>query len=168
MEEAIRALNQLQSEGLISDWAVGGGMATIFYTEPFVTYDVDIFAVFPRIQSGLIDIGAVYARLQQLGGKPEGQYIVIGKTPLQLLAPPSPLEEEALRMAITKDYAEMKVRVFRPEHLIAIYLTLHRPKDFLRIQLLVEQAEIDSPLLAEILGRYGLEEKWNRFPRSNS
>jgi hypothetical protein len=168
MEEAIRTLNQLQKEGLIGEWAIGGGMAVIFYTEPFVTFDVDVFAMFPQTQGDLIDLQPVYARLQELGGRIEGQYVIMGNTPVQLLFPPTALEEEALHKAVKRDYAGLSMRAFRPEYLIAIYLSVNRPQDRLRIQMLMDQAEPDRILLEDIIKRHHLEEKWNRYQSKDS
>ena len=102
MEEIVRILNQLLAEGLILDYAIGGGIATLFYTLPFTTVDVDVFAVV-QSQTGLIDLSPIYARLRALGYREDGQYVRIGEFPVQLLVPPSPLEEEAVREADVRD-----------------------------------------------------------------
>jgi hypothetical protein len=168
MEEAIRVLNQLQSEGFIADWAVGGGMATIFYTEPFLTLDVDVFAALPEPEAPILNLHPIYKRLAEMGYAPVNECVQIGKTPIQLLVPPSPLEEEALRMAATHSYGGTPLRVFRAEHLLSIYLSVGRPKDRARIQMLVEQAELDEELLASILTRHNLTEQWTTLKRELS
>jgi hypothetical protein len=121
MQEAIRVLNQLVAEGVIADYAIGGGMATLFYTEPFLTEDVDVFVVLPDMQRlDLFD--NLFRRLQELGYQSEGMYVAVGGTALQFLVPPSDLESEALETARRLKYGTESVKVFRPEYLMAIYL----------------------------------------------
>lgn len=43
MERTIEVVKELQMQGLISDYALGGGSALLFYIEPVLTYDLDIF-----------------------------------------------------------------------------------------------------------------------------
>ena len=51
-------------------------------------------------------------------------------------------------------------RVLRAEHLVAIGLQTGRAKDCARVAMLREQASLDLNLLADILKRHQLEEKW--------
>jgi len=43
LRKAVVALNALQHQGLIDAYAIGGGMAVNFYTDPQSTYDLDVF-----------------------------------------------------------------------------------------------------------------------------
>jgi len=167
MKNLINAFDQLRAEGYFGDYAIGGGIATLFYTEPFATIDVDVFATIP-IRGGLVDLSPIYARLLELGFKSEGQYVLVGDQPVQVLVPPSDLEEEAVREAVWRDVEDVKVKVFRPEHLIAIYLRVGRAKDFSKIQALLEQAGIEQARLEAILQRYNLQDQWNRYPKKSS
>lgn len=45
LADVLRAANDLVSAGLIQDYALGGALATIYYTEPFTTYVPDIVFV---------------------------------------------------------------------------------------------------------------------------
>ncbi len=62
--------------GLIEDYALGGALAAIRYTEPFTTYDADIFFIpmDPGLSSGIPEI---YARLRQLGHAIESAHTVL-------------------------------------------------------------------------------------------
>ena len=51
----------------------------------------------------------------------------------------------------------------RAEHLIAIALKTGRAKDQARVAVLLEEADVDTELLLEILQRHDLIEKWNQF-----
>ena len=150
MEEVIRVLNQLLAEGLILDYAIGGGIATLFYTLPFTTVDIDVFAVV-QSQTELIDLSPIYARLRALGYREDGQYVRIGEFPVQLLVPPSPLEEEAVREADMRDIGATKARVFRPEYLAAIYLSVYRPKDRVRIEALLRSRSMNHDNLRKLI-----------------
>lgn len=43
--DVLRAANELVSAGLIKDYALGGALAAIYYTEPITTYHADIMFV---------------------------------------------------------------------------------------------------------------------------
>ncbi len=45
MKKILEILNELKKKGLVEDYAIGGGVATIFYTEPVFTYDLDAFII---------------------------------------------------------------------------------------------------------------------------
>ena len=44
MEAALKVLNEIEREGVITRYAIGGAVGAIFYMEPFLTYDLDVFA----------------------------------------------------------------------------------------------------------------------------
>lgn len=46
MEKTIKIINELIEDGVIKHYAIGGAIASIFYTEPIATYDLDIFFIF--------------------------------------------------------------------------------------------------------------------------
>ena len=100
------------------------------------------------------------------GGVVEGEYIVIGGWPVQFLPPTSLLVEEALAEAVTVDVEGMPARVFTPEHLAAIALQTGRAKDKARLLQFVEGGVLQAKRLQDILGRYGLTERWREFERT--
>lgn len=51
----IHVLEELRSEGIITDFAIGGAVAATLYYEPFSTIDLDIF--FFLLISGRIRFG---------------------------------------------------------------------------------------------------------------
>ena len=164
MEQAIRAFNKLKEEGVILDYAIGGGVAVTFYTEPIDTYDTDVFVLVPSGEPSLVfDVSTIYRKLSEMGGKSEGQYIIIGDTPVQVLIAPSALEEEAIRTATAIKYGDTPCKVFRPEHLVAICLKTARTRDFYKAMLILEQVSLDNNLLQSLVSRYGLEQQWNRL-----
>ncbi len=150
LERAVRILSQMVDDGIITQYVIGGAMGALFYTEPFETYDLDIFVAFPATRT-----------LEQ------EEHIVIEGLPVQFLPIHDDLITEAAENALTKKIGRESARVFRPEYLLAIMTRLSRAKDKVRIPLLVEQGEVDRERLRDILFRHGLKEKWRKVsPRS--
>jgi hypothetical protein len=65
LADVLRAANELVSAGLIKDYALGGALAAIYYTEPFTTYHADI--IFIPGDETLTGIPAIYSHLQSKG-----------------------------------------------------------------------------------------------------
>lgn len=168
LRTVIKAFDQLKSEGLITDFAIGGAMAAVFYTEPFLTYDVDVFIILPSPPSLLLDLSPVYKRLREIGHMPAGEYVQVGDTPVQILVPAGDLEAEALRDALVQSYDRLPVKVFRLEHLLAIYLKVNRPKDRLKCQLFLDSGVLDTRRIEGIITRHGLQEQWKNLKRNLS
>ena len=158
LADVLRAANELVSAGLISDYALGGALAAIYYVEPFTTYDADIFFV-AKDKTLSAGIPAIYAYLRSKGWRVEREHLLINDFPVQFLAA-SGLTKEAVRHAKQIEYEGVPAKVFRPEYIIAIAASVGRHKDLARIDQMLEQAEIDRTLLDAILARYNL-----RLPR---
>ncbi len=43
MKETLRVINRMVVDGIISQYAIGGAVAAIYYLEPFDTADLDVF-----------------------------------------------------------------------------------------------------------------------------
>jgi len=169
MKLALEVINDLQDKGLIKEYAIGGGVAGIFYTEPCYTKGLDIFVYADsNIFSGLISFSAIYDYLVSRGFKWEGEHIRVFNTLVQFL-PANDLELDAIRKANEIDYQGVNTKVFTAEHVIAIALKTGRPKDMERVRNIVDQyKELDYTKLYDILKRYGLEEKFNEFRSKNT
>lgn len=155
LAEVFRGANELVAAGLIEDYALGGALATIYYVEPFTTYDADIIFVAP--EKGLTaGIPAIYSHLQERGWRVEREHLLIHGFPVQFLGAAG-LTEEAVREARAIEYEGVPAKVLRPEHIVAIAASVGRHKDWARIEQLLEQAEIDRTLLDDILKRYNLK-----------
>jgi hypothetical protein len=155
LADVLRAANELVSAGLIKDYALGGALAAIYYTEPFTTYDADIIFVASdtTLSAG---VPAIYSHLQSKGWRVEREHLLIKDFPVQFLAA-SGLTEEAVCEATPIQFEGVSAKVFRPEYIIAIAASVGRHKDFARIEQLMSQAKIDNALLADILRRYNLK-----------
>ena len=155
LADVLRAANELVSVGLIKDYALGGALAAIYYTEPVTTYDADIIFVASdkTLSAG---IPAIYSHLQSKGWRVEREHLIVKDFPVQFLAA-SGLTEEAVREARRIEYEGVPAKVFRPEYIIAIAASVGRHKDLARIEQLMAEAKIDKALLDDILRRYKLE-----------
>ena len=165
MDKALIELNRLKREGIIGDYAIGGAVAVLYYAEPVLTYDLDIFASLPETSGGLVDIPLVYGHLQKRGYRIQGKHIDIEGTLVEFIPIPlgSNLEKEAIEEALNIRYKRVKTRVIRMEHLIAILLKAGRRKDLQHIEILLGQADVNTGHLEDILRRYSLWQKWTRF-----
>ena len=154
LADVLRAANELVSAGLIKDYALGGALAAIYYTEPVTTYDADIIFVASdkTLSAG---IPAIYSHLQSKGWRVEREHLLIKDFPVQFLAA-SGLTEEAVCEARQIEYEGVPAKVFRPEYIVAIAASVGRHKDLARIEQLMSQTEIDKSLLDGILRRHNL------------
>src|SRR5947209_4031114 len=164
-ESVARVLHALQEKGLIGAWAVGGAAAVVYHAEPIATADMDVFTHLPQSAGGLVSLSPIYAELNRLGYQPRADAVVIAGIPVQILPAATPLHEEAIREAIEVRAGKETLRVFTPEHLVAIALQLGRAKDKLRIHHLLEssRSRLDLAKLDAILRRHGLQDRWAAF-----
>jgi len=44
---AVAAVERMKREGVITEYAIGGAMALVFWTEPVPTFDLDVFVLLP-------------------------------------------------------------------------------------------------------------------------
>lgn len=166
-KEIADVFDLLQREGLIAAWALGGGVATIFHSEPFYTEDVDVFV---ELKGGsvLIDIHPIYNRLSELGIEAHGQYVIIAGSSVQILVPPDKLEAEAMSEAVEMETGSGVARFFRPEYLACIYLKLGRPKDKTKLVLLMKDKKFSKERFLDIVKRFDLEQKWLEYQKLSS
>lgn len=164
IREVIQTINQMLADGVIERYAIGGAVGATFYLEPVATLDVDIFITF-KTEAGrlLVSPQPIFDYLKTRGGTMQGEYIVIAGWPVQFLPPTSPLVEEALRDAVTRDVDGVPARAFTAEHLAAIALQTGRAKDKARLLQFVESGTLDATRFQDILVRHGLEEAWKKF-----
>jgi hypothetical protein len=160
MERALEVLNELVESRVIGTYAIGGAMGAAFYTEPILTFDLDVFVVLDRSPGGILTVTPIYDVLRSRGYEPQADYIVIESVPVQFLPAYNRLVEEALEQAVDTSLGATKTRVFRPEHLIAIALQTGRAKDKERVLKLNSQAPLDEVYLTKILKSHNLERKW--------
>jgi hypothetical protein len=163
MEATLRVLNELEREGVFARYAVGGAVGAIFYMEPFLTYDLDVFVALRATAGRLLTLGPVYEELRRRGYAEEGECVSIEGVPVQFLPAYNTLVEEALAEAVETTYEATRIRVLRAEHLAAIMLQTGRDKDRQRFSTFLVEAELDRARLEDIVQRHQLDTRWKQW-----
>jgi hypothetical protein len=155
--EALAAISDLKRDGIVADYAVGGAMAVIFWSEPTATFDLDVFVRF-HSPGMLVSLDAIYSWARERGYPEEAEHIVIAGIPVQVIPAHNALAEEAVANAADLDYEGQPVRVIRPEYLIAMYLepSARNRKRMERVAALLDEDNVDRGLLKRLLERYKL------------
>lgn len=165
MEKALIVINDLKENGLIKDYAIGGGIAVIFYIEPILTYDLDIFFIPAGDSDGLLVLSSLYDYLKKQGYTPEKEHILIEGIPVQFLPVYNDLIEEAVEKAGYTSYKDTKIKVVKAEYLIAIMLQTYRPKDRERVIKFLDESDFDTEELERILLKFNLKDKFEKLMR---
>ena len=164
LERIFPVLNQMEAEGIISRYAIGGAVGAIFWLEPMLTKDLDVFVALPTSPGGLLTLGAIYDYLLPRGYRPRGQHIEMEGWLVEFVPPGTPLVEEALAWAVMRDVSGVPVRVFTAEHLAAISLQVGRPQDHDRIARFLRHEVLDAATFDDLLRRHQLLDQWRRLP----
>ena len=164
IEIVLRTLDDLVAEGVLESYAVGGAIAATYFLEPISTQDVDVFVRLP-LDPGqtVLDPTPIFGFLSKRGYEMEGEYAVIEGWPVQFLAPPGDLGEEAVEQAVTVDAGGFPVRIVGAEHLAAIALATGRAKDKARLLMFLEHPGFDRVGFEAIVQRHELGSAWKRF-----
>lgn len=152
----LQEVDELKKQGIIKDYAICGAFATLFYTEPFNTSDLDILYV-PKKEEFIISLSPIYNWLKGRGYKEKEEHIIIENMPVQFLPVYDELMEEAFETAQFKVYEGVQVKVLLPEYLIAICLRTGRLKDKMRVEFMLRQIDINKGLLDCLLCKYRLK-----------
>jgi len=164
MKDTLETINRMQSDGVITKYAVGGAVGATLYLEPSATLDIDVFVLFPGASTGgLVSLSPIYRYMQALGLRAQGEHIMVGNWPVQFLVPGSELEKEAVEDAVETEVDGVRTWIMTAEHLVAIALQTGRAKDHARILHFLEKKAVDIEALKTILTRHGLDSKWSRF-----
>lgn len=164
IKETIATINQMQADGVIGRYAIGGAVAANFYpVEPVDTRDLDVFvALEPPAGQAIVSLRPIYDYLEIRGFQKDGKGdILIFGEPVQFLpVGGDTLLQEALERSVEKDINGVRVRVFTIEHLAAIAFKVGRPKDKRRLDQFLEAKALKESTLSDILERHGLLDRW--------
>lgn len=165
MKKTLQVINELEKEGVIQGYAMGGAAALLFYAEPALTFDIDIFVFLPSTKgpSALVDIAPLYKHLEAKGYRAEKEHVMIEGIPVQFLPVYNTLIEEAVKFASKKEYEGTFIKVMELEYLMAIMIDTNRPKDRERIWKLLDEAAFDKGKLDKVLERHSLKKKWRQY-----
>jgi hypothetical protein len=165
LKATLELINQMQADGVIGEYAIGGAVGAMLYLEPAATLDVDIFVSLPVSASGLVSLAPIYDYLKARGCQEKQEHIIVGDWPVQFISPGDDLERDAVAEAVATTLEGTSTRIMSAEHLVAIALRTGRPKDHNRILQFFEQRAVDRKKLRAILTRFGLTAKWKEFER---
>ncbi len=92
-------------------------MAATFYTEPVLTFDLDVFVLLSASTGKLVSLAPIYEALRARGYGEEKETVVIEGVPVQFLPAYNALIEETVAQAREIDYEGVPARVAQAEHL---------------------------------------------------
>jgi hypothetical protein len=161
LDKALKVIHELHKSGLFRAYAIGGGIAATYYIEPILTYDLDIF--FIPTTEGLDVLSPICGELKKRGYSLDKELVIIEGIPVQFIPVYNDLVKEAVETAVESTYKRVRTRILRPEYLLAIALQTDRSKDRERAIQLLSQAKLNSRLLAGLLKKYGLSEKYQKL-----
>jgi hypothetical protein len=166
IRDVIITINEMEAEGLIERYAIGGAVGATFYLEPMATLDIDVFVAF-RSEPGqlLADPKPIFDYLASRGWSMKGEYVMIAGWPVQFLPPTGPLVDEALVEAVESDVDGVPAWVFTAEHLAAIALQTGRAKDKARLLQFIEEGALDADRFQGMVRRHDLVAAWVKFER---
>jgi hypothetical protein len=156
LADAVRELNELVAGGVIERYAIGGAMAMVFWAEPTVTFDLDVFVLLPETTTPIVSLEPLYSVLQGRGFTVAAEHVMIHGTPVQFLVSPNELSDEAIETAVSQELDGVPFRVMRPEHLCALWLQAGGAKRRERVEVLRQSGAVDEIVLHELLQKYGI------------
>jgi hypothetical protein len=168
MKRTLDIINRMKADGIIGRYAIAGAVAAFNYVEATFTEDIDILIPFEaKSTTSLVTLAPILEYLKKLGHTTEfrNEGIMIEGWAVQFLPVRigDGLDVEALAQAGEIEIESVKVRVLRPEHLVAKALKAGRPKDSIRIIQFVEEGAVDKGALCDVLKRHGLMADWKAF-----
>lgn len=162
----IRMLNQMEIDGAIDRYAIGGAVAATFYLEPAATMDVDVFVSISAAPGSLIlNPQPIFDYLKEHGCTMRGEYVIIGEWPVQFLPSSPGLIEEAMTSAVEIDVDGTPARVLTAMHLAAIALQTGRGKDKARLLQFIEAGLLHRVEFEGLLSRHELLDRWQVFEK---
>ena len=161
VEKTLKIIRELKKAKVLRDFSIGGGIAALYYIEPLLTYDLDIFFV-PN-EDRIDVLTPIYRYLKEKGFKVKKEHVLIEGVPVQFIPVYNDLVKEAVQHSVEAKYGRIKTRILGLEYLIAIMLQTYRSKDRERLVKIFEEAKTDFKILKKILKNYGLYDKYVQF-----
>ena len=156
MKETLEEINNLKAEGVISEYAIFGGYAVMYYDLPQLTYDLDVIVSVPfRGKADGIDLSnsKIFEYFKEKRFAIKDDKIIICGLPVQFLpCSISPIYEDAIGQSIGVNLDGVEARFVSLEHLILLLLTSFRAKDKIRIRFLLTKANKNK--LTKLIERF--------------
>ena len=161
MDKTLKVINELKNRKIIQDFSIGGGIAVLYYVEPLLTYDLDIF--FIPVEEGIDVLAPIYKYLKEKGYKTQKEYLMIEGVPVQFIPVYNELVREAVLDTAEVKYGKINTKVLGLEYLVAIMLQTNRPKDRERLVKIFEEVKVDLRFLKKILKKFNLLDRYKSF-----
>ena len=166
IREVIKMVNQMQADGVIERYAVGGAVGATFYLEPVATLDVDIFIAFqPEEGSLIVSPKPIFDYLKARGGTMEGNTssLVVGR--FNSSRPPDRWGRRLSRRP-WNPMSMARLRAYSlPNTSPPSRSRPRRAKDKARLLQFIEAGALDAARFQAILVRHGLVHAWQKFER---
>ena len=156
----------MQADGVIENYAIGGGIAAIYYLEPYQTDDIDVFIPVSAVlvgSAGLISLEPIYGYLKRLGYEPTKEGVQVEDWLVQFIPTFERVQEEAIAESRRVTYGATETKIFTAEYLAAELLRSGRLKDKVRVMALIKGDDFDTNLFHEIVTKHGLADTWKKF-----
>ena len=154
-------LEDMQKQSIISDYAIGGGVAAIIHYQPIDTLDLDIFFLMTKPPGLILSLEEIYDYARKHNFQFDSEFIKINGWLVQFVeASHNALWVESLQKKVTRIIDNRKIPVVDVEHLAAMWIQASRPKDLLKIVNFDEAGIMDAKILFDILKRFDLLTKW--------
>lgn len=165
MKKTLEKINELAKAGIITNYAIAGGMGQFYYIEPSVTYDLDIIVNLASEKNKLNPLEPIYKWAEENNYKSIEEHIIIEGIPVQFIPAYNDLVTEALKNAVEIELYRVKTFIFKPEYLMAIMLQTNRSKDRERLIKFFEEAGFSLGEFENILEKFNLIEKYSEFKK---
>lgn len=164
MKATLELINQMQADGVIAHYAIGGALAAATYSEPATTLEIEVFVILPFDANGpSVALKALEDYLTGKGCRKNGDHFDLAGWPVRFLPASSDLERQAVAGSVPLPLNGGRVLVMEAEYLIAIALVTSRLQDTPWMLRLAEHDAIDEMTLKGILKVHRLMEKWADF-----
>lgn len=94
LDKIFKLLKEMEKKRILKEYAICGAVATIYYTEPFLTQDIDIFFI-PESDKKIILMTPFYNFFLEKGYKSLKEYILVNEIPIQFIPASKEIEKEA-------------------------------------------------------------------------
>ncbi len=155
-KETIAFFDKIKKEGIITDYALVGGLALSAWVRPRTTKDVDLVIALSKKITWPKIASLIEAELQRRVAVQKGTQrthikdklsFVIGSIEVDVISTKGfELAAEAIKHAVAAKIFNKKVKVVTPEYLILLKLLPLSSQDILDIKALIKKTDIDRLL----------------------
>lgn len=164
MRATLELINQMQADGVICHYAIGGALAAASYSEPATTLEIEVLVILPFDPNGSsVTLKALENYLVAKGCQKDAEHFDVAGWPVRFLPANNDLERQAVAGSLPVPFDGGLVWVMEAEYLIAIALVTNRLKDTSWMLRLAEHDVVDELMLKSILKTHHLMEKWADF-----